>query len=67
MTLRGLGLTPRGLRGKTHGTLKGTECGTWLLPWVQPRMVDWMVEVLRWGQPSVMMTWMVEGAPMGTT
>ena len=23
-------------------------------------LVDWMVEVLPWGQPSVMMTWMVD-------
>ena len=26
-------------------------------------MVDWMVEVLPWGQPSVVMTWMVEVNP----
>ena len=67
MTLRGLGWTPRGLRGQTGGTLRGTECGTWFLPWGQPCMV----EVLPWGQPSVVMTWMVdwmvEGAPMGST
>jgi hypothetical protein len=32
-------------------------------------MVHWMVEVLPWGQSSVVMTWIVdwivEGAPMG--
>ena len=45
MTLKGLRWTPRGLRGQTRETLRGIECGMWFLPW---------------GQPSVVMTWMVD-------
>ena len=65
MTLRGLGWTHRGLRVQTCWTLwglgwtpRGQSGWTWFLPWGQPSvimtwMVDWMVEVLPWDQPSV--------------
>lgn len=52
MTLRGLGWTPKGLRVQTRWTL-------WGLGWTPRGQSGWMW-FLPWGQPIVMMTWMVD-------